>query len=67
MDNLEEQRIAVKICVKLGKSATETIVMLSTAYGDVAKKHIGCFKWHERFEGSRKSIDGDERPGRPST
>ena len=36
MDSLKEQRIAVKFCVKLGKSATETV--FNSAYGDVATK-----------------------------
>ena len=30
-----EQRLAVKFCFLLGKSAAETIVMLKTAYGDL--------------------------------
>lgn len=67
MDSLKEQRIAVKFCVKLGKSATETFAMLNTAYGDIAMKRTACFKWHERFKGGRQSVDDDERPGRPST
>ena len=56
----------MKFCVKLGKSATETFSMLSTAYGDVAMKRIACFKWHEHFKGGLQSIDDDKRPGRPS-
>ena len=67
MDSLKDQRIAVKFCVKLGKSATETFAMLNTTYGDVATKRTACFKWHERFKGGRQSIDDDEGPGRPST
>jgi len=43
MDSRKEQRIALKLCVKLGKSATETFVMLNTAYGDVAMKRTACF------------------------
>ena len=38
MNNLKEQRFAVKFCVKLEKSTTETFAMLNTAYGDVAMK-----------------------------
>ena len=67
MNDLKEQRLAVKFCVKLGKSATETFAMLNTAYGDVAMKRTACFKWHERFKDGRQSIEDDERPGRPST
>ncbi|XP_064471271.1 protein GVQW3-like [Ornithodoros turicata] len=67
MNDLREQRLAVKFCVKLGKSATETFAMLNTAYGDAAMKRTACFKWYERFKGGRQSIEDDERPGRPST
>ncbi|XP_076337614.1 protein GVQW3-like [Tachypleus tridentatus] len=66
MNDLKEQRLAVKFCVKLGKSATETFAMLNTAYGDVAMKRTACFKWHERFKDGRQSIEDDERPGRLS-
>ena len=64
MDSPKEQRIAVKFCVKLGKSATETFAMLNTAYGDIVMKRTAC---HERFKGGQQSIDGDKHPGRPST
>ena len=67
MNDLKEQRLTVKFCVKLGKSATETFAMLNTAYSDVAMKHTACFKWHERFKDGRQSIEDDEHPGRPST
>ena len=67
MDSLKEQRIVMKFCVRLRKSATETFAMLNTAYGDVVMKRTACFKWHEHFKGDRQSIDDDERPGRPST
>ena len=67
MDNLKEQLIAVKFCVKLGKSETEIFSMFNMAYGEVAMKRTACFKWHERFKGGRQSIDDDERLGRPST
>ncbi|XP_064469819.1 protein GVQW3-like [Ornithodoros turicata] len=67
MNDLREQRLAVKFCVKPGDSATETFAMLNTAYGDVAIKCTACFKWYERFKGGRQSIEDDERPVRPST
>ena len=53
MDSLKEQRIAVNFSVKLGKSATETFVMLNTTYGDVTMNRTACFKWHERFKGGQ--------------
>ena len=67
MNNLKEQRFAVKFCVKLGKSITETFSMLNTAYGDVAMKRATCFRWHKRFKNGRRSVENDERSGCPST
>ena len=49
MDSLKEQRIAVKFCVKLGKSAAKTFAMLNTTYGDVFMKRTAWFKWYERY------------------
>ena len=33
---MEEQRVAIKFCVKAGKSAVETIEQINKAYGSVA-------------------------------
>ena len=67
MNNLKEQRFAVKFCVELGKSTTEMFAMLNTAYGDVAMKRATCFRWHKCFKNGRLSVEDDERSGRPST
>ena len=67
MNNLKEQRFAVKFCVKLGKSTAETFAMLNTAYNDVAMKRATCFRWHKRFKNGRLSVEDDERSGCPST
>ena len=67
MNNLKEQRFAVKFCVKLGKFTTETFAMLNLAYGDVAMKRATCFRWHKRFKNGRLSVEDDKRSGRPST
>jgi hypothetical protein len=34
MDSKIEQRVCIKFCVKLGKSATETLEMLREAFGE---------------------------------
>ena len=67
MNNLKEQRFAVKFCVKLGKSTTETFAMLNTTYGDVAMKRATCFRWYKRLKNGRLSVEDDERSGRSST
>jgi hypothetical protein len=41
-DRLLEQRINIKFCAKLGKSASETLQMLTEAYGadDIKTSHV---------------------------
>jgi hypothetical protein len=38
MDGGNEQRVAIKFCFKTGLSATETLVLVQKAYGNVAVK-----------------------------
>ena len=62
-----EQRVNVKFCVKLGKSATETYDLLKKVYGDECLSRTQVFDWFKRFKEEREEIGDDERPGRPST
>uniref|UniRef100_A0A3Q1ERN1 Mos1 transposase HTH domain-containing protein n=1 Tax=Acanthochromis polyacanthus TaxID=80966 RepID=A0A3Q1ERN1_9TELE len=62
-----EQRAKIQHCVKLGKSAKETLKILQKAYGKEAMSRSRCFVWHSRFKMGRTSLDDDDRPGRPST
>jgi len=45
-----EQWINIKFCVKFGKSASETLVPLTVAYGEYAMKKSSDFEWHKRFK-----------------
>jgi hypothetical protein len=45
--NLEKQ-INIKFCVKIGKSASETLVLLTVAYGEYAVKKSSVFEWRRR-------------------
>jgi len=38
-----EQRINIKFCVKIGKSASETLALLTVAYGEYAMKKSSVF------------------------
>jgi len=67
MKDLEEQRVCVKFCFKLGKTDTETWKMLQRAFGDECMNRTQCFEWYSRFKTGRTSIDGDPRSGRTST
>jgi hypothetical protein len=55
-----EQREDVKLCQKLGKSASETFQMTKQAYGEDALASSAVFKKH-------KHLEDDEHTGRPRT
>jgi hypothetical protein len=44
-----EQRINIKFCVKIGKSASETLALLTVAYGEYAMKKSSVFESHRWF------------------
>ncbi|PNF16923.1 hypothetical protein B7P43_G04205 [Cryptotermes secundus] len=67
MAGFREQRAAVKFCFLLGKSGTETLEMLKTAYKDDAMGKTQMFEWFSRFKNGEMSIDDKPRSGRPST
>jgi hypothetical protein len=67
MDVRVEQRVNIKFCVKLGKTATETLQLLRDAYGDEALSRARVFGWHRRFVLGRVSVEDDTRSGRPSS
>jgi len=62
-----EQRVNVKFCVKLGKSATETYDLLKKVYGDECLSRTQVFERFKRFKEGREVVEDDQRPGRPST
>ena len=61
MDVQFEQRVNIKFCVKLGKTATETLQLLRDAYGDEALSRARVFEWHRRFVLGRVSVEDDTR------
>jgi len=60
-----EQRYAIKFCVKLNKSATETFASLAEAYGDATLSCTMSFEWHKAFKDGRENVEDDPRSGRP--
>ena len=62
-----EQRVNVKFCVKLGKSATETYGFLKKVYGNECLSHTQFFEWFKRFKEGREEIGDDQRHGHPRT
>jgi len=62
-----EQRICIKFCFKIGKTATETYQSLQQAYGENAMGPTQVFDWFRRFKEGRTSVERDPHLGRPST
>lgn len=67
MQHSLEQRIAIKFSTKLGKTATETVSMIKTAYKEGALSDRHVFLWHKAFLEGREEVDNESRSGRPKT
>ncbi|UYV69274.1 GVQW3 [Cordylochernes scorpioides] len=52
----EEQRIFIKFCFKLKKSAIETHELIKEAFGDAALSRSRTFEWFSRFLKDREKI-----------
>jgi hypothetical protein len=62
-----EQQINIKFCVKTGKSASETLALLTVAYGEYAMMKLSVFEWHRRFKEGQEDVLDDPRSGQPKT
>ena len=62
-----EQRVNVKFCVKLGKSATEMYDLSKKVYGDERLSSTRVFEWFKRFKEGREEIGDNQHPGHSST
>ena len=61
-----EQRINIKFCVKIGKSASERSALLRVAYDKCASKKSSVFEWHRRFKEGR-DVQDDPGRGQPNS
>jgi len=48
-----EQRMNIKFCVKIGKSASKTLALVTVAYSEYVVKKLSVFEWHRRFKEGR--------------
>jgi len=62
-----EQRINTKFCVKIGKSTSETLALLTVAYGEYAMKKLSVFEWHRRINEGQEDVQDNARSGQPET
>ena len=67
MDQRKEQRVCIKFCANLGKSATETLEMIQQDFGDHSLSRTHVLEWHARFKTGRTSVDDDEHTGRTTS
>jgi len=62
MSDNKEQRVWVKFCFLLGKSAAETVLMLQEAL-----RRTQVYEWHSCFTGGEMSCEDQAISGRTST
>jgi hypothetical protein len=62
-DTLLEEHIYIKFCAKLGKRVSETLQMLTEAYGADAMKKSSVFERHKRFKEGWEDVKDDKRAG----
>lgn len=63
MADNKEQRVSVKFCLLLGKSAAETVLMLQEAFKEEALSKTQVYEWYSRFKGSEMSCEDQPRSG----
>jgi hypothetical protein len=57
----------MNFCVKLGKSGSEMLHLLKTAYADAALSTSQVLRWHKAFKNGREDFEEEHRAGRLST
>lgn len=71
MDNYNqiknEQRINIKFCFLLGKTAKETLEMLQQAYKEACLPSSTVYRWYSAFQHGRFETDDLPRSGRPNS
>jgi hypothetical protein len=65
MDQRKEQRVCIKVCASIGKTATEALTVIQQAFGYQILSCMQVFQWHALFETGHTSVDYDEHTGRP--
>lgn len=62
----EGQRQLIKKCVKLGRTAAETIKLLRHKYGENSLKKSAVYDWHRRYRGELNITEDGPCRGRPA-
>ncbi|XP_054709223.1 protein GVQW3-like [Uloborus diversus] len=66
MQRTFEQRYEFKLCVELGKSASDTSEMCKQEFEDNRLSKAHAFRWHKCFKDGWKSVEDEPQTGCPS-
>jgi hypothetical protein len=67
IDKNLEQRKNIKFCLKIGRSVSETLALLTVACGEYVMERSSVFEWRKRFKEGREDVQDDPRSGQPKT
>jgi len=67
MADNKDQRVCMKFCFLLRKSAAENILMLQEACKEEPLSKTQVYEWYSHFKGGEMSCEDQPRSGRPST
>ncbi|UYV77797.1 hypothetical protein LAZ67_15002329 [Cordylochernes scorpioides] len=59
-------KAVIKFNAKLGRSASETYILMKQVYGTLCLSKSNVFIWHKRFSDGRNTLEDDKHTGRPS-
>jgi len=62
-----KERVCIKFCFLLGKTAAETVTMLREAFKEEALGQARVYEWFSRFKRGDMSLKDQPRSGLPST
>jgi len=63
MADNKDQRVCVKFCFLLRKSAAETVLMLQEAFKEEALSKTQVYKWYSHFKVDEMSCEDQPRSG----
>ena len=67
MEKSLEQRYAINVCVKLGKTPGHTYRKNQEAFGDGSIIKLQLDRWHKMFRECRENVTDDAHCGRPAS
>ena len=65
--DIKEQRICIKFCFKLNKTAAETHRMLKEAFGEQTLSQARTCEWFRHFKDGQESVEDRKHSGQLST